>query len=189
LLLIPICGISQNAKLNINKIEIAIYKYNSFYSDIKNKADIVLYCTVDKSGAAQLQYQNDSVIEIYKFDLPENVISDINSFFSEKNGLKSYQEENMPEEGNIYGAQNYNYVRIAGEDNKIESACYLEEFMSEGFNNLMLEITGIYTEKTPVQGAKNIINPAIINQITGLHKRTKRLSKYSGPPPKEEIRN
>jgi hypothetical protein len=187
-LFIPVYGISQNAKLKTGKIEIAVYMYNPQFSSVSNKADIVLYYLINKNGNVQVQYQNDSIHEIYNFDLPENVISDINIFFKDKKGLKDCRESGMPEKGVIYGAQEYKFIRIVGGDNKVESACYLDEFMIESFNKLILEITNLYADKTPVNGSKAIITPEIIKQISNLHKQTKYLAKSSEPPPQIEIR-
>jgi len=187
-LFLPGYGISQTAKLTVSKIEIAVYEYNSHFSQAGDKADIILYCQVSKSGNVQVQYQHDSITEIFKFELPENVISDINLFFKNKKGLKDCRENAIPEIGINYGARQYYYFRIIGGDNKIESACYIEEFMIESFNELILEITNLYADKSPVPGSAVIVTPEIVKQISDLHKRTKSLARTSEPPPVEEIK-
>ncbi|HMU56648.1 MAG TPA: hypothetical protein PKD42_00140 [Chitinophagaceae bacterium] len=187
--LFPFAASSQSAKLNFEKVEIARYQFNSIYTDVKDKADVVLYCHVNKSGIASLQFEDGDTLKICSYKLPDSVITIVNTFLSDKKKLTDWYEEGMPEEGVIYGSPEYKYFKIVNSGAETQSVCYIDDFMTEDFKNFLFDLFTGYEEATPLKGMKKIVTGAVIKEITEKHIRTKVLATTSHPPPLRQTIN
>lgn len=172
-------GFSQNPA-SIKKIEFAVYRYNSFLSEVKDQAEIEYYCIIDEKGLVKAQDMDnpDKTLEVV---LTDSTWKKTRRFFSGKK-LNSHKTKQIPQ-GLHYASLAYHYISITYADKTKQSLCYVGNLMSDEFNDLMDQLINTELTKEGREIDKKLITPELTKTITALHQKSRDLPKVEQPPP------
>lgn len=142
ILLLTILSFSLNAqqhlKLNFKRIELAYYETNGNTSKI-NVRD---YAQINEYGIVTVHLNGNNGLKFYRYQLSNELMSQINSLIIGKNSLKKQLIKTKMDVGKHY-AGTYNFIAL---DN--EELCFVEPYMSKALNLIFNQLEDIILKQS-----------------------------------------